>query len=243
MYLIQEFMRPCKFEEPNGNITILTAIINPKFPAKRNCAVPACEYCILERSKKRSANTKKVKPLEEKEGDLLRDKIEVGYFVSTDKFVCKTPSRLPNGYGRESSDHHFQGGVIYNDTTSSLVWVENKVSLGSNETVMCKSRFEQWLWDQAESEVSHYHGDNFIFNTTEYHHDCNKKGQTQSFSGVGAQHQNTRYECAIQTIRYMTRPFMVHDSLHCYERGYDDILLWSFAVKHLVCIYNLFPGK
>ena len=106
MYLIKEFMRPCKFEEKYGNITILPAIINPKSPSARNCALIACESRMLERSKKRLTETKKAKPLAEKELSLLRDKIEAGDFVSTDKFVCKNPGRLPTGYGRESSDCH-----------------------------------------------------------------------------------------------------------------------------------------
>ena len=38
----------------------------------------------------------------------------------------------------------------------------------SNETVVGKSRFEQWLWEQAASEVPHYHGDNGIFTNAEY---------------------------------------------------------------------------
>ena len=119
-----------------------------------------------------------------------------GDFVSTDQFICKTPGRLPTGYGRESKDRHFQGGTIYNDAASGLIWVENQVSLGANETVMGKTRFEQWLWDQCVSEVKHYHGDNGIFSAEEYRRDCDEKGQSQSFSGVGAQHQNARAEQA-----------------------------------------------
>ena len=72
-------------------------------------------------------------------------KIEVGDFFTTIQFVCKTPGSLPTGHWRESSDHHFQGGTIYNDTPYSLVWFENQLSLGSNETVIGKSRFEQWI--------------------------------------------------------------------------------------------------
>ena len=49
----------------------------------------------------------------------------------------------------------FKVGTIYNDVTSSLVWVENQVSLGSNETVVVKSRFYQWLCNQAAANVSH----------------------------------------------------------------------------------------
>ena len=66
MYLIQEFMRPRKFEEPNGNITILTSIINTTFLAAINCALPECESCMLEKSTKRSIKTKKIKPLDER---------------------------------------------------------------------------------------------------------------------------------------------------------------------------------
>ena len=56
---------------------------------------------------------------------------------------------------RESRDRSFQGGTIYNDAAPSLIWVENQVSLGSNDTVMGKSRFDQWLWDQTAAKVSH----------------------------------------------------------------------------------------
>ena len=113
---------------------------------------------------------------------------------------------------------------------------------GAIETVMGKARFEQWLWDQCVSEVKHYHGDNGIFSAEEYRRDCDEKGQSQSFSGVGAQHQNARAERAIQTIMYMARTFMVHASLHWTDRGSDDLSLWSFAVKHSVWIYNRVPN-
>ncbi len=68
---------------------------------------------------------------------------------------------------------------------------------GAIKTVMGKTRFEQCLLDQCVSEVKHYHGDNGIFSAEEYRHDCDEKGQSQSFSGVGAQHQNARAERAI----------------------------------------------
>ncbi len=127
---------------------------------------------------------------------------------------------MPTGYGRESQDRRFQGGTIYNDAASGLIWVENQVSLGANETVMGKARFEQWLWDQCVSEVKHSHGDNGIFSAKEYRHDYDEKGQSQSFSGDGAQHQNACCaERAIQTIMYMARTFMVHASLHWTEQS------------------------
>ncbi len=77
---------------------------------------------------------------------------------------------------------------------------------GAIKTVMGKARFEQWLWDQCVSEVKHYHGDNGTSSAEEYHRDSDEKGQSQSFSGVGAQHQNARAEQAIQTIANLVPP-------------------------------------
>ena len=226
MYRIQELMRERTYEEPNGNVKVLPPVIKPKFSTAKKCSVPACQSCLLARAKKRSPGVAKQKPVAEKEGALARNKIKVGDFVSTDQFICNTPGRLPSGYGREAPDRRFQGGTIYNDAASGLIWVENQISLGANETVMGKLRFEQWLWDQAAAEVAHYHGDNGIFTAEEYRRDCDKKGQSQSFSGVGAQHQNAQAERAIQTVMYMARTFMVHCSLHWTERGVYDLSLW-----------------
>jgi len=71
---------------------------------------------------------------------------------------------------------------------------------------MGTARFEQWQWDRCVSEVIHYHGDNGIFSAEEYRHDCEEKGQSQSFSEVGTQHQNARAERAIQTIATWSHP-------------------------------------
>jgi hypothetical protein len=108
---------------------------------------------------------------------------------------------------------------------------------------MGKSCFEQWLWDMAYMKVKHYHGDNGIFSAEEYRLECKEKGQSQSFSGVGVQHQNARAKHAIQMIMFMARSFMVHASLHWTDQGSDNILLWPFAVKHAVWIYNRVPNR
>jgi transposase InsO family protein len=79
---------------------------------------------------------------------------------------------------------------------------------------MGKEHFEQWLHDIACVEVKHFHGDNDIFSSEEYRLECSEKKQSQSFSGVGVQHQNSKAERAIQTIMYMAHTFLVHSSLH-----------------------------
>ena len=95
----------------------------------------------------------------------------------------------------------------------------------------------------AVAEVSHYQSDNSIFVKDAYRKDYEIKGQTQSFSGVGAQHQNSRAESAIQTIMYMARTFMIHSSWHWTDNWVDDLTLWSFAVKHSVWVFNIVTNQ
>jgi hypothetical protein len=179
-------MQERAYEEPLGQRTVLRPIIKAKFPYAQNCVVPLCQSCLLARARKHTPNVKRTRDLPQSVGALSRDQYEVGDFVSTDQFICRTPDHLPKGYGRESADHRFQGGTIQKNAVSGLIWVENQVSLGANETVMGKSCFEQWLWDMAYTEVKHYHSNNGIFSAEEYCLEYKEKGQSQSFSGVGA---------------------------------------------------------
>ncbi len=137
---------------------------------------------------KRSPGIAKQKPVGDKKESLARDKTKMGDFVSTDQFICNTPGQLPSGYGRKAPDRRFQGGTIYNDAASGLIWVENQISIGFNETMMRKLWFKQWLWEQVVAEVSRYNRVKRILTAEEYHRDCEQKGQSQRFSGVGAQH-------------------------------------------------------
>jgi hypothetical protein len=114
-------------------------------------------------AQQRSPKVKKVQSNLDSEGAISRNRLEVGDFVSTDQFVCRTPGWLPSGYGHESCNGRFHGGTIYNDAASGIIWVENQVSLGASETIMGKERFEQWLYDIACVEVKHFHGNNGIF--------------------------------------------------------------------------------
>ena len=103
---------------------------------------------------------------------------------------------------------------------------------------MAKMCLDKWLWETAAAEISHLHSDNRIFTADMFLADCKTKNQSQSFSDVGAKHQNAMAERAIQTIIYMARTFMVHVSLHWSERGVDDLSLWGFAIKHAAWIHN-----
>ena len=144
----------------------------------------------------------KQKLVPEKQGILSRDKYEPGYLISTDQFVVGTPSRLMSGYGHEAKTSRSNGGTIYNDAGSGVTWIENQVSLGADGTLLGKQKLEDWLWEQASVEVKHCHSDNGGFTAGMFKNDYKKKGQGQSYAGVGAHHQNARAERAIQTVSW-----------------------------------------
>jgi hypothetical protein len=240
---VQELMRGHQAKEPNGNHVWMDPVIKPKFPSASNCKIPMCQTCELARAKKRNPKVVKQKSVKEKEAILSWDKYEAGDFVSMDHYIVSTPGRLLDGYGREGANNRYHGGTIFNDAATGIIWAESQVSLSASETLLSKARFEQFLFEHGCAEIKHLHSDNGVFSAEEFKDECAEKKQTQSFSGVGAQHQNAKAERAIQTIMWMARSFMLHVSLHWTERGVDDIALWPFAVKHAVWIYNRLPNR
>ena len=243
MSRIQGLMVEHKAIDSKGETAIFPQVIKPKFRSTSSCKIPLCTSCELARAKRRSPGVSKKIDIEEKQGILACEKYEVGDRVSMDQYVVKTPGRLPTGYGRERPENKYTGGTIFNDAASGAIWVENQVSLGAFETVMSKRKFEDWLYDLARIEVRGYHSDNGVFKAEEFKEDCANLNQSQSFSGVGAQHMNARAERSIQTIMYMARSFLIHTALHWNEFGTDDIGLWPFAVKHAAWLYNRIPNR
>ena len=242
MSRVQELMVPHRAKDQNGMVDLMPSVITPKFATSATCVIPKCAACELSRARKRSAAVVKQHAIEEKEGILSANQYSPGDLVSLDQYVCATPGRLYSGYGREAEHNRFHGGTIFNDAASGAIWIENQVSLGANETVCAKARFEEWLYELSCAEVKRYHSDNGVFSADEFRDDCDSKFQKQTFSGVGAKHQNGRAERAIQTVMYMARTFMIHTSLHWNERGTDDIALWPFAVRHAVWLHNRLPN-
>jgi hypothetical protein len=84
-------MRERTFEEPLGKRMILPPIIKPNFPSAWYCVNPVCQSYLLAPARKRTPNVKPSTVSPENEGALSRNRYEVGDFVSTDQFICKTP--------------------------------------------------------------------------------------------------------------------------------------------------------
>ena len=243
MQRVQELMKGHSSKDSAGKTSWMPPVIHPKVPSAASCPLPKCQTCELSRAKKRNPKVVRQQAIKEREAVLSWEKYQPGDFVSMDHFVVNTPGRLLSGYGREALHNRYHGGTIFNDAATGLIWIENQVTLGAGDTILAKESFEQWLRNKAWVEIKHLHSDNGVFTAKEFREDCKEKGQTQSFSGVGAQHQNARAERAIQTIMWMARTFILHVAMRWSERGVDNIALWGFAVKHAAWLYNRMPNR
>ena len=155
----------------------------------------------------------------------------------------KTAGRLFRGYGREAAHNCFHGSTIFQDTASNLVRVQPQVSQGAGETVIGKSSFDDWIWNLARVLAKKYHSDNSVLLSGRLCSDCRQKRQSQSFSGVGAKHQNSKAERAIRTISYCARFMMAHAALHWPADSSDSVRLYAFAVTHSAWLYNHLQHK
>ena len=243
-YHVQELMTDRHYIIPESdNDLFLPPILPTKHATTRSCSVPKCLSCQLSKQKLRSTGVKTSKAIAEKDGVLKFDRYEPGDLVFSDQFNVHTPGRQLSGYGREGDAQSLHGGTIFTDAASNFVYVECQSSMGAGETVMGKERFEQLCWNTAGVNIKSYHSDNGIYTAKDFRDDCLSKDQSQSFSGVGAKHQNAVAERNIQTICYWARHMMVHAAVHWPNNGADNIRLWPFAVQHAVWLFNRIPNR
>ena len=101
---------------------------------------------------------------------------EPGNFVSTDQFVVAHPRHLFKSYGKEAPDNSCHGGTNFvEDAASSALYAVPQVSLGTNDTVLAKPLFEEWLFHLSVCEVKHYHYDNSVFTADKFCSDVRVK--------------------------------------------------------------------
>jgi hypothetical protein len=81
------------------------------------------------------------------------------------------------------------GSAIYVDHALDLSYVYHQTSMSSEETVKSKLEFEKFAVTHGV-HIKHYHADNGRFKDNLCMKSIEDKGQTISFCGVGAHHQN-----------------------------------------------------
>ena len=166
--------------------------------------------------------------------------LQPGDCVSLDQYESSIPGRLPHTYGKEKKDDQYNGGTLFIDHASSMVFIQHQVSLRTGETLQAKHKFEQLAREHGVM-VKSYHADNSPFGNAEFVRSIEENGQAIKFSGMGAHHQNGVAERTIKTISSWARTMLLHATIHWPEQNHLN--LWPYAFEHAVFLWNNLPGR
>jgi hypothetical protein len=112
--------------------------------------------------------------------------------------------------------------------------------MDANATVDAKLEFER-VCSLHGVKILHYHADNGLFDTKAFRSATENAGQTLSFCGVNAHHQNGRAERRIKDITEGARTALLH-AAHRWPKAIIPAL-WPAAIKNYVNLKNSLPTR
>ena len=190
---------------------------------------PLCKACLFGKQTKRQKKDT---------GDLRARFPDVpGACVSVDQFISHTPGRVLTFSGKPTTKTH-SCVTLFIDHATDKIYCYSQLSTEATETLEGKTLFEQMAF-QHNVQILHYHCDNGIFRSQAFVDHCRRQGQSLSFCGVGAHHQNGIAERAVRTITVSARTMLLHA-----HNLWPDVIkfdLWPFAVKLATDIHNAIP--
>jgi len=119
--------------------------------------------------------------------------------------------------------------TVFVDHASDFSYVYHQTSMTSEETLKSKLAFEKFALSHGV-HIKHYHADNGRFKDNLFTKSIKNKGQTISFCGVGAHHQNGIAEKRIGDLQRRATALL----LHAQRRRWPDAIntyLWTYAIR------------
>jgi hypothetical protein len=227
-------MRQCKH-------IVVEPVEQPLLPTREvktsTCDALKCAACHLAKQHRIGTGTKKKSGMEMaiRHDDLQPASSDC---VSTNQFYSANPGLLAHTYGEEGPARQCHGGTVFYDHASAYLHVSNQVSLGMGETLQSKHAFERFARASGVN-IKSYCADNHPYQSKEFLDDLEMQGQSVTYSGVGAHHQNGAAEWIIQTVMYWSHAMMMHQLLHWPDKYSNRF--WPFVVEHAVYLWNNVP--
>ena len=202
--------------------------IVPKRLAK--CRNQVCPACLYGKQRRRPWRTK-AKP-----SSTIRRASQPGQCVSVDQLVSSTPGLIGQTTGKLTTSR-FYIATVFVDHYSRLDYVHLQESTGAEDTIEAKQAFERFS-EQRGVTIRHYHADNGIFASNGFREAVHQAGQSISFCGVGAHHQNGIAERRIQDLTQTARSLLAHAS---HRNPAITAHLWPYALRHASYVRRLLP--
>ena len=185
-----------------------------------DCAVPQCASCLFGKAKRRSWRTRGPA------GHIGHTATKPGDVVSVDQLISKTPGLIAQVTGKLTKRRH-SVATIFVDHVSGLDFVHPQESTSAEDTLIAKQAFERFA-SRHNVLVKHYHCDNGIFASKKFRDAVDSSGQTITFCGVNAHHQNGVAERRIQDLADRTRSMLVNAR---HRNPFATDHLWPFALR------------
>jgi GAG-pre-integrase domain len=160
------------------------------------CRVPLCQSCIY------GMMTRKAWRAKGEVSNILRNVDKPGQHVSVDQLESPTPGLI--GQIKGTPTHaRYRVATIFVDGYSRASYVFLQQTTNAEKTLEAKRQFESFARSYGAT-VRHYHADNGIFMENVWREDIRRQGQSISYYGVGAHHQNGLIEKRIQDLQDLT---------------------------------------
>jgi hypothetical protein len=162
-----------------------------------------------------------------------------GEVVSVDQLESSIPGFIGQMTGKLTIQR-IVASTVYVDHASDLSYVYHQTSMTSEETLKSKLAFEKFAASHGVN-IKHYHADNGRFKDKLLSKNIEEKGQTISFCGVGAHHQNGIAEKRIGDLQRRATMLLLHA-----QRKWPDAIdthLWTYAIRAANDNRNYAPTK
>lgn len=197
-----------------------------------SCEAPKCATCLYAKATRRPWRTKA-------QPSSLRVATRPGAVVSVDQLESPIGGMVPQNKGLPTK-RRYVGATVFVDHWSDLTYIHPMESLSADDTVAAKHAFERFA-EAHGVRIAHYHADNGTFEAKAFQADVRSAGQTISYCGVNAHHQNGKAERRIRDITESARSMLLH-AIHRWP-GTVHPSLWPFALRHAAYVRNHLPRE
>ena len=156
-----------------------------------NVPPPKCPSCLYGKAHKKPWRTHKIDAK-------IKPSIISGAVVSIDQLESLIPGFVPITRGQPTTSH-YRGASVFADHASGFTYGHLHQAMTTQQTINAKHAFER-IAEQHAVCIRHYHCGNGRFADRAFMNDVRKEGQTITFCGVGAHHQNGVAERHIRDI-------------------------------------------
>jgi hypothetical protein len=156
-----------------------------------------------------------------------------------DQLISPTEGFVPIHRGTPTLQRYI-GATIFVDHFSDFTYVHLMTEMNAKATVEAKLAFER-ITSSHSVTIKHYHADNGLIHTKKFKTSVSRAGQTLSFCGVNAHHQNGKPENKIKDVTTGGRTALLH-AAHRWPKAINASL-WPASLKHYTNLRNSMPTE